>query len=43
MTRGDDCHIPEWAELLDSRVPDGVCDRETSGSRDPFEFEREGS
>jgi hypothetical protein len=27
MTRGSECHIPEWAELLDTPVPDGVCEQ----------------
>ncbi|MFB6176879.1 MAG: hypothetical protein ABEI99_07010 [Halobaculum sp.] len=24
---GSECHIPEWAELLDTSVPDGVCEQ----------------
>ncbi|MFB6243130.1 MAG: hypothetical protein ABEH80_03440 [Halobaculum sp.] len=34
MTRGSECHIPEWAELLGASVPETACDRQLRTLRD---------
>jgi hypothetical protein len=33
MTDSHDCHIPEWASLMDVSVPEGACEQRTLGFR----------
>ncbi|MEZ3144889.1 hypothetical protein [Halobaculum sp. MBLA0143] len=39
MTHNTECHIPEWAELMDASVPDAACDRQLRTFRDAYEIE----
>ncbi len=33
MTEPQNCHIPEWAALMDVSVPESACEERTLGSR----------
>jgi hypothetical protein len=41
MARDTECHIPEWAALMDASVPESACDRQPQTARDAYEVDAE--
>lgn len=39
MARDSECHIPEWAALMDASVPESACDRDLRTFRETHDFE----